>query len=764
MSDCRDKRFQEMLFAYEAGMLDEQDQRALHIHILECESCRHDLMQFSNAAKLIRRDPDVRRKIFDLADIEPVPAARPIERKRASPRRWRPTFIPVALAAAAVFLILLFKPWQIEIRPTHEAVAVENRLAVMYFDNLADQDDPQRLGEIAANLLITDLSESAYLQVVSGQLLYDILRRLGREGQRKIDRNVARQIADSARAELIIQGTILQIEPHLVLTAQLVQVDNGRVIASQRVTGETGEDIFAVIDKLTAGIKADLTLPAAAGSEPDRRVADVTTHSPEAYYHYLEGIEYLQKYFREEAAQSFNQAVQADSTFAMAYYRLADLTDPALILKAMDNLDQASRKDSYYIKSRLAEYRGDMAEFTSELRRLLDRYPLEKEAYYQLGKYFAFQCAYDSAIVYFQNALELDPIYRPAVNYLAYAYDGVGQYENAIAAINAYIALAPDEPNPYDTRGEIYARNGKIDLAIQSFQRALEIKPDFQFSIYNLAHLSCLTQDYSRAESLYQILATAEDPGTRMMGRLYHCYPAVQQGKFALGLRQLDEALAADSAEGVADVHIGFKHFLKSLIYVEQGEFNRAVEEFERHLAMYRRVYPNSVTRERQYYIQLLAQSGDMVTAERIAQSLKNDLDSAGLPLDDYWYARGCLDFARRDLDSAIAKLILTVNSDNSYAQRFMLARACLEADRLVQAVAELNTLLLRYTSLQTFFSIWNVKAHYYLGLAYEKSNWPDKAVEQYGIFLDFWKNADPGNPAVTDARERLARLRAGNP
>jgi hypothetical protein len=56
--------------------------------------------------------------------------------------------------------------------------------------------------------------------------------------------------------------------------------------------------------------------------------------------------------------------------------------------------------------------------------------------------------------------------------------------------------------------------------------------------------------------------------------------------------------------------------------------------------------------------------------------------------------------------------------------------------------------------------TIWAVKAHYLLGLAYEKSGWNKKAIEQYEEFLEIWKDADPGIPEVEDTKQRLKRLR----
>jgi len=52
------------------------------------------------------------------------------------------------------------------------------------------------------------------------------------------------------------------------------------------------------------------------------------------------------------------------------------------------------------------------------------------------------------------------------------------------------------------------------------------------------------------------------------------------------------------------------------------------------------------------------------------------------------------------------------------------------------------------------------VKAHYYLGQAYERSGWTDKAIEQYETFLDIWKDADKGIEEMGEAGERLRALK----
>ncbi|HEU4436393.1 MAG TPA: serine/threonine-protein kinase, partial [candidate division Zixibacteria bacterium] len=226
--------------------------------------------------------------------------------------------VPTSAIVILAVLFFVFNPFKVEVSRKQTAEAAENSLAVMYFDNVADPEDKDRTVEMITALLITDLSESQYMQVVSRQRLYDILKLLGKENLKAIDKSVASEVAQKAGVKWILTGSVLQIKPSIVLVADMSEAATGKVRATQRITGETGQDIFAVVDRLSAEIKKDLTLPTQAAQEPDRPVAQVTTHSPEAYRHYLEGVDYCDKLYFPEAEKSFKKALDLDSTFAMA--------------------------------------------------------------------------------------------------------------------------------------------------------------------------------------------------------------------------------------------------------------------------------------------------------------------------------------------------------------------------------------------------------------------------------------------------------------
>ena len=49
----------------------------------------------------------------------------------------------------------------------------------------------------------------------------------------------------------------------------------------------------------------------------------------------------------------------------------------------------------------------------------------------------------------------------------------------ALAADDQYIAVRPGDPNPMDTRGDLYFMAGHDDDAIASYRKVLELRPDF---------------------------------------------------------------------------------------------------------------------------------------------------------------------------------------------------------------------------------------------------------------------------------------------
>ena len=687
-------------------------------------------------------------------------------------KKLLPFLVPASIVFIILLLFLIFKPFQFEIVPGKKAIAKENSLAIMYFENMVNPEDGDRTAQMITALLITDLSESQYMQVVSRQRLYDILKLLGKEDLKVIDKTVASEAAEKAGVKWILTGTILRTEPNIVLTSDISEAATGEILASQRITGETDEDLFSVVDKLSAQIRGDLSLPEQAEKELDRAVADVTTHSPEAYRSYLEGVDSHYKYYFAEAEKSYRKALEFDSAFAMAYYGLAFikwwLVTPEkkeLIAKAVKYSDNVSQKEKYYIKTLEASVSGDYAQAIEQLQTIVERYPEEKIAFYWLGDIYYSMRQFEEAVRQYTKAIEIDPLYKDPYNELAYASEKVGDYEKSIWAINKYISLAPGEANPYDSRADLYGYSGKIDQAIESYKKALEIKPDFYSSLGKLGHMYLLKREYVKAESCYKELCSSGEKYVRSTGRTYLAFVPLYQGKFEQTLRVLNDGIAADRLEQAATGNDGdreSKHLLRAEIYREKSNLEMALKEVETAIETYRRANPDYPLWGQHHRVQLLVENNEMAKAEEVARALKQDIEEkTKSQMYRYWFAVGCIELAKDNFETSLINFEKAAREVPYFWVRYMLAKTYLESSRLGEAVTEFEKMLFRYDDVRAYTAIQAVKAYYLLGLAYEKSDWNKKAVEKYEEFLEIWKNADLGIPEVEDAKVRLQKLRA---
>ncbi len=367
----------------------------------------------------------------------------------------------------------------------------------------------------------------------------------------------------------------------------------------------------------------------------------------------------------------------------------------------------------------------------------------------------------EQAIAQWEKAIAIDPMYKLTYNSLAYMYNRIGNFEKSLWAINQYIALAPTEANPYDSRADLYAYNGKLDEAIDSYRKALQLKSDF-LSNAKLGTMYVFKGDYTRADSVFQAMAGNTDRDIRSQGRFYLCLILEYQGQFLRALEVLNDGISADRLEQYDGFWNVVKHERVAAILQAQGHFNEALAVLEKRQPISRKMFPDDIVNNRGWQVELLVQNNDLAKARDVAEALRRDVekkDSSMMRV--YWYSTASIAFAEGRFDDAIASLGRVPASFHDFSNSYLLGQAYLKKGALDKAVATFEDALSRYDDTQASNPYRSAMTRYLLGLAYEQSGWKDKAALQYKTFLQIWKDADPGIKEVDDARARLARLGA---
>jgi len=334
-------------------------------------------------------------------------------------------------------------------------------IAVMYFENQSGRQDLNWLREGLADMFITGLARSEGLTVLSRQQLHLLLGRIGHKSASDIGLDSALDIARRSHAEAVLLGSFAALGEQILISVQLFDTSSGQPIATDRLVADKPANILSQIDLLSLKLAAHLGVaPADAGKKAS--LADVTTKSLEAYRYYSLGVSKAQAFENSEAVELLRKAIQLDPKFAMAYARIGyaySVTDflpergRPFLEKAFQMSDRLTEKDRQYVAAWYAIARQDYVTAIQTFRRIVDQYPLETEAYARLGRLLFREERPNETIAVVQRGLTMDPEAKDLYNVLGVCFLGLGRYEEAIAAHQRYVQLAPSEPNAHDRLG-----------------------------------------------------------------------------------------------------------------------------------------------------------------------------------------------------------------------------------------------------------------------------------------------------------------------
>jgi serine/threonine protein kinase/predicted Zn-dependent protease len=643
-------------------------------------------------------------------------------------------------------------------------------IAVMYFENLADRDDSDNLGCMLTSLLTTELSRSRELEILSSQRLYDLAKQVGRSAEGTVDRSVASEVAERAGVAQMILGQIVRAGERMVVTTELVEVETGRLIGSQKADGKSIQDIFSIAKSLGEQFRSDLQRPPVAEGRGD--LARQLTASVKAYRAYVRGEVLSHRTDFAGAIEQLKEAVRLDPDFALAYYRLSvaagwlgkedtviEASQHAVALQ--DRLPDAYRE---LVKGNAHFWTGRYQEAIPHLEAALAREPDNKEALYLLGELYIHSCRdFDpwKAAELLSRTLAVDPDYQIAYYCAALS--------NALIGHTSKVMQWLDE---WETRQPGYAQELRAYVtAIQGDTReAARICPSSATYVTHIARalFAMAASDWDLARRLVM-----KEPGSGQVGTIglrgrgtFFAY----RGELGAAVEAYQEVAGLTTFEKHDGVEGGIaataRLALAALLELK-GQTEAARSEAERALA----IQPENPMCL--YFAGLFAlRAGDASAARDHLKGIESIIAVTKRIMGDVYrdalraelfLAAGNKDEALRLFDGAVKPHNLLLDLQTTYSSSGAAVRAGLIRCYLVlgekEKAAEQMKALLESGLERVNHPVIYVKTLYQLGLLEIERGDQVSGRKYLESFLDHWGNADWDLPEVHEARKCLEAM-----
>jgi len=418
-------------------------------------------------------------------------------------------------------------------------------IAVLPLKSLSDEEKNNALSLGLTDALITKIGN---LRSVAVRPLSSV---------QKFDKTNADalEIGKNLNVDAVLEGTIQQSDNRVRINVRLLRVENGEQIWAEKFEAEAAK-LFDLEDRLSE--QTARALKGKLGIGGGEHLTKRFTNNAEAFDAYLKGRFFWNKRteadFRK-AIEYFNQAVEKDSNYALAYSGLADCYILLGVWGAEKPKEVFPKAEQYAEKALRAD--SELAE------------ALVSRAFVR----WVYDWDFERANADFERAIELDPNYATAHHWYAYFLVSENRPERAIDEIKTARELeGPLNISVNTDIGEIYSWAGRYAEADAALREVLQIEPNYAVARHVLA-INLLKQNRVSEAVAEAEAARRLESEPRVLAVLTYAYAA--DGKRAEALQTFNELNESAKQKYVSP-------FSKAIALIGLGERDAAFAELEK--------------------------------------------------------------------------------------------------------------------------------------------------------------------------------------
>ena len=361
-------------------------------------------------------------------------------------------------------------------------------LAILPFRNTSNDPSIDWIGSSLANILSTDVGQSARLHTVPSDRLFQILKDLRVPGNADFAPDTLRHIAEFSNSDILVWGRYAKFGDIIRIDATLQDLKRDRSVPLT-ISAPSEKEFPKTMDQFAELIRANLAVSSDVLKELKASSFQPSSQSVEALRDYNQGLQLRRDGKNLDALKALQDAVKADPQFAMAYSRLAE-TNAALghdgdaeqaSRRAIDLSQQLPEAERYLIEANHARIVKDNTKAIHAYENLAKSAPDNTDVEFALANLYSDKGDFDSARNQLSKMLKADPKNVNALLAMGQLEVRAGKPQAALKPLNDALSLTVEVDNPEEKAqilhgiGMAYEVLNKFDEALRNFQLSIDI-------------------------------------------------------------------------------------------------------------------------------------------------------------------------------------------------------------------------------------------------------------------------------------------------